>query len=182
MTPKRIFKSLKNGKPLIFYYQEYTICIEQVKGKFQLHTYVFDGGDLFEDENYFEERIRTYVNFDSLINIIEKEFPTIIEKSERNSVLLKGFRKIRMDDSVYFWKFNEKIIVVNQSIKNSYLTVDIGWFDEALYLNDPENRPPAFDIKKVTPKFVAKCIKYALSKGWNEGKMEIKYHNGEFEE
>lgn len=182
MTAKRMFKSLKNGTNLEFSYKkknkDYTIRVEEVKNKFRLYTFVFDGNDVFDDGNYTEEKIREYVKFESLINIIRKEFPGLIKRTEKNSVSLKGFRKITVDNSIYFWKFDRRIIIVNQSIKNSYLTVDIGWFDEWLYVNDKESKPPEFEIKKVTPKFVAKCIRYALSNQWSEGKMDIVFRNG----
>lgn len=94
------------------------------------------------------------------------------------SISKKGLRSITVNGHQFYWKFNGKIIVNSNEIKNSLLIVDFGWYDVWLYVNDKENRPPDFEPKSVTPHFVSKSISYALSKGWKEGKMEIDYANG----
>lgn len=92
----------------------------------------------------------------------------------------KGLRKIEVNGKDYYWKFNKNVFVVNNEIDGSFLVVDFGWFDEWLYVNDKENRPPDFEPKRVTPKFVRESILYALKQGWNKGKMEIKFQNGAY--
>ena len=92
----------------------------------------------------------------------------------------KGLRKTAVDNLKFYWKFNEKVFVISDETKNSLLIVDFGWYDVWLYANDRENRPPDFEPKSVTPKFVSESITYALNKGWDDGKMEIEFRNGDY--
>ncbi len=92
----------------------------------------------------------------------------------------KGLRKIAVDNQEFYWKFNEKIFVISDETKNSLLIVDFGWYDVWLYANDKENRPPDFEPKSVTPKFVSESITYALNQGWDDEKMEIEFRNGNY--
>ena len=65
--------------------------------------------------------------------------------------------------------------------KNNKLFIDYGWYDDWLYVNDIENKPPDYEPQIVTPKFVGKSIEYALKNGWNfknkTGLLEIEYKN-----
>jgi hypothetical protein len=70
--------------------------------------------------------------------------------------------------------------VTSEEIKNSLLIVDFGWFDVWLYTNDKENRPPDFEPKSVTPKFVSESISYALNEGWKEGNAQLEFRNGNY--
>lgn len=92
----------------------------------------------------------------------------------------KGLRKIVVDQQEFYWKFSKKLIVTSNEIKNCLLTVDFGWYDVWLYANDKGNKPPDFEPKNVTPKFVSESISYALSKGWSEGDMQIVYKDGDY--
>ena len=92
----------------------------------------------------------------------------------------KGLRKIIVDNREFYWKFNEKIFVTSEEINNCLLIVDFGWYDVWLYVNDKENRPPDFEPKSVTSKFVSESITYALTQGWNDGKMEIEFRNRDY--
>jgi len=92
----------------------------------------------------------------------------------------KGLRSITVNGQQFYWKFNGKVIVISDEIKNSFLIVDFGWYDVWLYVNDKENRPPNFEPKSVTPKFVCDSIIYALTQGWDDGKMEIEFRNGDY--
>ena len=92
----------------------------------------------------------------------------------------KGLRKIAVDNRKFYWKFNEKVFVISDETKNSLLIVDFGWYDVWLYANNRENRPPDFEPKSVTPKFVSESITYALNQGWDDGKMEIEFRNGDY--
>ncbi|MEH0152578.1 hypothetical protein V6R21_00450 [Limibacter armeniacum] len=92
----------------------------------------------------------------------------------------KGLRKIVVDNREFYWKFNEKIFVISEEDKNSLLLVDFGWYDVWLFVNDKENKSPDFEPKSVTPKFVSESITYALTQGWDNGKMEIEFKNGDY--
>ena len=70
--------------------------------------------------------------------------------------------------------------MISDETKNSLLIVDFGWYDVWVYSNDRENRPPDFEPKSVTPKFVSESIIYALNQGWGDGKMEIEFRNGDY--
>ena len=93
----------------------------------------------------------------------------------------KGLRKIVVDDQEFYWKFNDKIYVVSETNKNQLLIVDFGWFDIWLYVNDKENRPPDYEPRIVTPSFVAESILFALKKGWQNDKMELKFRDEKYE-
>ncbi len=92
----------------------------------------------------------------------------------------KGLRKIIVENREFYWKFNGKIIVTSEEIKNCHLTIDFGWYDIWLYVNDKENRPPDFEPKNVTPKFVSESISNALNQGWEEGKALLEFRNGNY--
>ena len=90
----------------------------------------------------------------------------------------KGFRKIVVDSKHYLWKFNKEIIVV-ESPTQAYLTIDFGWYDEWLYIKNPENAPPDFKPRSVTPKFVRQGITFAKSHDWKQH-MKLKFANNIF--
>ena len=92
----------------------------------------------------------------------------------------KGFRNIVVEGKTYAWKFKEKILILNEEQEGSLLVVDIGWYDPWFYANDLKNKPPDFEPKTVTPKFVAACIAYALKQGWEKTDMRITYREGNF--
>lgn len=92
----------------------------------------------------------------------------------------KGMRTITVNGQKFYWKFRDKVIVSSSEFENSILIVDFGWFDVWLYVNDKENRPPDFEPKSVTPKFVSESISFAIAEGWREGKMELRFRNGQY--
>lgn len=92
----------------------------------------------------------------------------------------KGLRNIMVNGQKFYWKFNEKVIVSSDEFKNSLLIIDFGWYDVWLYVNDKENRPPDFEPKSVTPRFVSESIFFALAEDWKEGKMKIEFTNGRY--
>lgn len=92
----------------------------------------------------------------------------------------KGLRKIIVDQQTFYWKFNEKIIITSDEIKNALLILDFGYFDVWLYVNDRENRPPDYEPRVVTPQFVETTIRHAKSIGWHEGTLNLMYRKGEF--
>lgn len=82
MNRKRIYAQLKNGKKIrMFSHQSdetsYTIHIAAVENKFQLHTYRFDGGDVTDEANYKDEKLRIFDSTDELLNTLVQEFPGI---------------------------------------------------------------------------------------------------------
>ncbi|WP_378174094.1 hypothetical protein [Aquimarina sp. SS2-1] len=92
----------------------------------------------------------------------------------------KGLRSITVDGQKFYWKFDGKVMVYSDQIKNGLLIVDFGWYDTWLFVNDNDNRPSDFEPKSVTPKFVSESISFALTKGWKEGKMEIEFKKGSY--
>ena len=92
----------------------------------------------------------------------------------------KGFRKIIVTGSEFYWKFKGKVFVTTDTIENNLLIIDFGWYDVWWFVNDKENEPPDFEPKIVTPKFVSESILFALREGWKEGELEIKFENGSY--
>lgn len=90
----------------------------------------------------------------------------------------KGLRGIIVEKQKFYWKFNEKIIIISD--QKHLLIVDFGWFDKWLFVNSKNNKPPEFEPKSVTPEFIKKSILFAINKGWEKGKMEIEYRKGIF--
>ena len=80
MDSKRIYKRLKNGKGIEAFYQKsvdvtYTIRLDVKENSFQLHTFNFDGNDVFEEGSYKNEKIRLFEDLDKLIKTLDSEFP-----------------------------------------------------------------------------------------------------------
>jgi len=96
----------------------------------------------------------------------------------------KGFRKITVRNYKFNWKFCSGIDIRPEHNKDNRLFIDYGWYDDWLYVNDKENKPPEYKPKIVTPKFVSNSIEFALKNGWNiemkTGKLEIKFKNGTY--
>ena len=79
----------------------------------------------------------------------------------------RGFRAIKVDDECYSWRFSGEVdIRFNNSPKQSALRVNFGWYDGWIHVND-EKRPPDFEPRVVTPKFVEQAIRFAVKNGWN---------------
>ncbi len=82
MDKIKIFKRLKNGKGIQTSYKKsedivYTIQLDYKRGEFILHSYYFDGNDVFDESNYKDESLTTYFEFDNFIKTIEVNFPGI---------------------------------------------------------------------------------------------------------
>ncbi len=82
MNKKRLYKRLKNGKEAETCYEIlndtfYTIRVMLTNDEFQLHTYIFDGNDVFDESNYIDEKIRMFVDFEDFVETLEKEFPDV---------------------------------------------------------------------------------------------------------
>lgn len=96
----------------------------------------------------------------------------------------KGFRRIVVQDIAFNWKFHEGIDIRPDHNKNNELFIDNGWYDDWLFINDNENKPPNYQPKTVTPNFVKESIEFALKNGWNTenktGKLEIEYKVGKY--
>lgn len=77
---KRLFKRLKNGQNLEFFYRRseevsYTLRLEYKDEQFHLHSYHFDGSDVFDEANYKDEKMRQFDDFEGLLQILDEEFP-----------------------------------------------------------------------------------------------------------
>jgi len=83
MSKKKLYLKIKNGNKVEIFHRvnnnniSYTIRIEHVNNKIQLHTYYFDGNDISNEKNYKNEQIRYFTNFNSLIDVLEIEFPNL---------------------------------------------------------------------------------------------------------
>lgn len=96
----------------------------------------------------------------------------------------RGFRTISVNENIYFWKFNGVIDVRPKGKKGNQLIIDFGYYDEFLYINDLENKPPPFEPKVVTPKFISQSIEMAIQIGWNpeleKGNTRIEYRDKKY--
>lgn len=92
----------------------------------------------------------------------------------------KGLRSIVVNGEIFFWKFNKKVFVTSNNPDNSLLIIDFGWYDVWDYANSADQRPPDFEPKIATPKFVSSSVLYALNNGWQKGTLEIKYREGNY--
>lgn len=92
----------------------------------------------------------------------------------------KGLRKIAVGEEVYHWKFVSNVMIFSDKSRNGILTVDFGYFDVWDYVNDQENRPPDFEPKVITPKFVKESILFAINNGWNGDKMNIEFKDSTY--
>ena len=85
----------------------------------------------------------------------------------------RGFRTIKVDDELYNWRFAGVVdIRFGDNPKQSVLKVDFGWYDIWLFVND-EKRPPDFEPKAVTSKFVEQAIRFALKNGWRREQISV---------
>ncbi|MCO5948794.1 hypothetical protein [Mucilaginibacter flavidus] len=81
---KKLFKSLKNGKVITLFYKRaenssYTVHLQYKNELFIIHYYVFDGNDVFDEENYNNKlRIETK-NFNEFLELVKVRFPGMIE-------------------------------------------------------------------------------------------------------
>jgi hypothetical protein len=85
MKFKKLFLSLKNGKPVIFYRQgadeSSTVEVTYNNDTFILFSYVFEGEEVRDDLNFvqeFKEEFTTnFSDFNALIADLEHRFPGI---------------------------------------------------------------------------------------------------------
>ena len=78
----KIYNQLKNGKKIELYYQvtpeiSYTIRIEYKESRFYLHTFNFEGNDVFDESNYKNEKNLFFDSFEELHITLLKDFPNI---------------------------------------------------------------------------------------------------------
>ncbi len=93
----------------------------------------------------------------------------------------KGFRKIVVNDEVFFWKFQGKILVSPEYSRSDHLLyIDFGYYDVWAYINTDLEIPPDYSPRKVTPKFVSESIKFALANGWKKGKYELQFRDNKY--
>jgi len=96
----------------------------------------------------------------------------------------RNFRKIDIESKIYKWRFNEVVQICPVELYNNKLSVDFGYYDSWLYVNDKENEPKDYEPKIVTPAFVKLCIETAISLGWDpnamQGNFKLKFRNQQF--
>lgn len=81
---KRLYKSLKNGKVNTLYYKgtedsSYTVHLQYKNERFIIHYYIFDGNDVFDEENYRDERTIETKNFKEFLEFTKERFSGMIE-------------------------------------------------------------------------------------------------------
>jgi hypothetical protein len=87
-----------------------------------------------------------------------------------------GYRAITVSGRRFKWRFGGTVVVVPDGVRGrQILEIDFGWFDEWLYMNQPEKRPPQFSPAVATPGFVSKGIQFAIDNGWNTEKRGGKF-------
>ena len=92
----------------------------------------------------------------------------------------KGWRTIIVNEQKFYWKFNGKVIVQSDEIKNGLLIVDFGWQDVWFSVNDKDNKINDFEPKVITPQFVCNSISFALGVGWKNRKIELEFKNSKY--
>lgn len=95
-----------------------------------------------------------------------------------------GFRKITIDNAIYYWRLNNVIEIRPDQNQSNKLEIDFGYFDHWEFTNHPEERPEDFEPKIVTPGFIKKIIQNAIQSGWNVNDknkvLKLSYRNSEF--
>ncbi|SDC86876.1 hypothetical protein SAMN04488024_103231 [Pedobacter soli] len=79
---KQIYKRLKNKMEIIAHYkrandESYTITLGMKNELFTLHSFCFDGNNVFDEDNYKDESFSSYQEFDQLMTAVESSFPGI---------------------------------------------------------------------------------------------------------
>lgn len=60
-------------------------------------------------------------------------------------MIRRNFRKIVIDDKIYKWRFNSIIQICPEGLYNNMLSVDFGFYDSWIYVNDKGNEPENFE-------------------------------------
>ena len=79
----KLFKQLKNGKKVHIIYKTitqlyYTIWLTYKDNSFSIHSFTFDGNNVFDEDNYQDEQLVTKENFELLHEYLVDKFPGII--------------------------------------------------------------------------------------------------------
>ncbi len=82
MSLKKVFITLKNGKPITRYYQKsdeyrYTLELSFNEGVFKMHSYTFPGNEVMEEDNYLDETSVESADFNEFVVLIQSKFPNI---------------------------------------------------------------------------------------------------------
>ncbi|SIT30099.1 hypothetical protein SAMN05421788_109127 [Filimonas lacunae] len=122
-----------------------------------------------------------------LINIkwLPARWPLVLQKAMALPKKLRGFRKVMVEGKCFYWRFASVIDIRPAMQKQNRLSVDFGWYDTWLYINDdPAHRPPPFVPLVVSPGVVKQAILFALSNRWNtdkkNGLIQLTYKNQQF--
>ncbi|WP_090767141.1 hypothetical protein [Pedobacter soli] len=57
--------------------ESYTITLGMKNELFTLHSFCFDGNNVFDEDNYKDESFSSYQEFDQLMTAVESSFPGI---------------------------------------------------------------------------------------------------------
>ena len=84
MENGRLFKRLKNGITNVLFYKgaedsRYTVHLNYENELFIIHYYVFDGNDVFDEENYKDEHEIERKDFNDFLGLVNERFPGMIE-------------------------------------------------------------------------------------------------------
>lgn len=82
MTTRKIFLRLKNGAGITTVYRKsdyisYTIHLSFSHGLFKSHSYFLDGNDVFDEENYKDEKVIEMSDFNEFMQMLKLQFPGI---------------------------------------------------------------------------------------------------------
>lgn len=85
MNKKKLFKQLKNGKEvrLSRYWKsesiDLTIFLRYKDGLFLIHSFHFNGCDVFDESCYEDEQTESFDNYNDFLKRVEEKFPGAME-------------------------------------------------------------------------------------------------------
>ena len=71
-----------------------------------------------------------------------------------------GLRPIAVEGQRFRWRFDQRLVIIPEGRSGPQLIVEWGWRDWF----EPEGAGPEPQI--LTPRFVAKAVRFALGEGW----------------
>jgi len=82
MNERKIFLRLKNGKSITTHHRDsaniiYSVNLSYKNGLFKLHSYIFDGNDVLDEQSYKNESEIEVPKYEDFMNLILGKFPGI---------------------------------------------------------------------------------------------------------
>lgn len=82
MNSNKLYKQLKNGKQIQLFYKQsesihYTVWLSFANESYKLHSFHFEGNDVFDDESYQDENIEVFDDFQKMLDRLSDKFPGI---------------------------------------------------------------------------------------------------------